>query len=214
MIENSQKGFIVPIIGSIIAIIIVIGSIAYLANKPTKDTNNSLDQEGTMMNSDDKLNDDLMMEEDDGNAMKNETESESMMTNDNADGAMMTYSGSILAGNSAPLLDFNKSDYDAALKTDKLMVLYFYANWCPICRAEFPLMQQAFNNLNSDKVIGFRVNYNDNETDASEKDLARQFGVAYQHTKIFVKNNNRILKSPEGWDTNKYTNEINKIINQ
>jgi len=127
---------------------------------------------------------------------------------------MMTYSGSVLAGNSAPLLDFNQSDYEAALKTDKLIVLYFYANWCPVCRAEFPLMQQAFNDLNSDQVVGFRVNYNDNETDNSEKNLARQFGVAYQHTKVFVKNNNRILKSPEGWDTGRYTSEINKIINQ
>ncbi len=115
---------------------------------------------------------------------------------------------------SAMLLDFNKADYDKALVSDKLIVLYFYANWCPICREEFPIMQNVFNELNTDKVIGFRVNYNDNQTDNDEINLARQFGVAYQHTKVFIKDNQRILKSPEGWDANRYNTEINKALAQ
>lgn len=127
---------------------------------------------------------------------------------------MTSYSGTILAGESALLLDFKKADYDAAIKTGKLIVLYFYANWCPICKAEFPIMQEAFNELNTDNVIGFRVNYNDDETDNDEKNLAREFGVAYQHTKVFVKNKQRILKSPEGWDDKRYDMEINKAITQ
>lgn len=115
---------------------------------------------------------------------------------------------------SAPLLDFTKADYDAAIKTDTLIVLYFYANWCPICKAEFPVMQNVFNGLNTDKVIGFRVNYNDDQTDNDEKNLAKQFGVAYQHTKVFVKNGERILKSPEGWDDKRYDMEIRKALGQ
>ena len=127
---------------------------------------------------------------------------------------LMKYSGAVLAGKSAPLLDFAKADYDAAVKTDKLVVLYFYANWCPICRAEFPVMQKAFNELSTDKVIGFRVNYNDDQTDNDEKNLAKQFGVAYQHTKVFVKNGRRILKSPEGWDQMRYDMEMSKALGQ
>ena len=110
---------------------------------------------------------------------------------------------------SAPLLDFTKADYDAALQTDKLIVLYFYANWCPICKAEFPMMQSAFSKLTNGHVIGFRVNYNDDQTDVDEKNLAREFGIAYQHTKVFIKNGQRILKSPEGWDEARYVTEIN-----
>lgn len=126
---------------------------------------------------------------------------------------MMKYSGTTLAGKSAPLLDFTKADYDHAVKSDKLVVLYFYANWCPICKAEFPIMQQVFNKLDTDKVIGFRVNYNDDQTDADEKSLAKQFGVAYQHTKVFVENGQRTLKSPESWDEKRYNTEINAALN-
>ena len=120
--------------------------------------------------------------------------------------------GKILAGSSAPLIDFNKSDYDTALSSDKLIVLYFYANWCPICKKEVAdSLYSAFNELTRGNVVGFRVNYNDDQTDNNEVSLAREFGVAYQHTKVFVKNGQRILKSPEEWNKDRYLSEINKF---
>lgn len=73
-------------------------------------------------------------------------------------------------------------------------------------------MQSAFNQLATDRVIGFRVNYNDNETDAAENSLASEFGVAYQHTKVAIKNGQRVLKSPESWDQARYLTEINKLL--
>ena len=123
---------------------------------------------------------------------------------------MMTkYTGTVLAGKSAPLLDFTKSDYDMAIKSDKLVVLYFYASWCPLCKIETAqALYPAFNELTTDKVVGFRVNYKDDDTNKDEEDLARQFGVPYQHTKVFVKNGQRILKSPESWDKKRYDAEI------
>lgn len=123
------------------------------------------------------------------------------------------YSGSLIAGNSSPLLDFQKEDYQKALVTDNLIVLYFYANWCPICKIETAnALYPAFNELATDKVIGFRINYNDSQTDSDERDLARQFGIAYQHTKVFVKNGERVLKSPESWSKDRYLEEINKNL--
>ncbi len=122
----------------------------------------------------------------------------------------LSYQGQRLAGGAAPLLDFAKSDYEQAIASDKLVVLYFYANWCPICVAEFPKMQTTFDGLTNSNVIGFRVNFNDNQTDDDEEQLARQFGVAYQHTKVFVKNGQRILKSPESWEQTRYVEEITR----
>lgn len=108
--------------------------------------------------------------------------------------------------------DFSKGKYEEALNSDKLIVLYFYANWCPICKEEVPKLYSAFNELTTDKVIGFRVNFNDSDTDSDEENLAREFGVAYQHTKVFVKNGSRVLKSPESWEKDRYLDEIQKAL--
>ncbi len=145
-----------------------------------------------------------MMEKEDGAMMKKE------------EGAMMAkYTGVVLAGTSALLLDYNKADYDAAIASDKLVVLYFYANWCPICKEETAnALYPAFNELTTDTVVGIRVNYKDSDTDKEEENLARQFGVSYQHTKVFVKNGKQILKAPDSWNKTRYLDEIHKALAQ
>lgn len=122
------------------------------------------------------------------------------------------YRGERLAGIAAPLLDFTVGDYAAAVQSGKLVILYFYASWCPQCQQEFPELQDAFNQLATDQVIGFRVNFNDKDTDQDEERLAREFGVAYQHTKVFVKNGKKILKAPDNWDQQRYLSEIYEIL--
>jgi len=207
MINNSQKGFILPAVVIVVAIVLVLGGVAYYANQ-SQTQDDRMAQEKAMMEQEAMEKEAMEQKEQDAVMEKDE---DAIMERGET---MMQYSSAVLAGAAAPLLDFAKADYDAALNSDKLLVLYFYANWCPICKAEFPLMQKAFDELEADNVIGFRVNYNDNQTDNDEKDLARQFGVAYQHTKVFVKNGQRILKSPEGWDKARYGIEINKALTQ
>ncbi|MEK7600588.1 MAG: TlpA disulfide reductase family protein [Patescibacteria group bacterium] len=122
------------------------------------------------------------------------------------------FSGTKLAGSNSPFLDFSVTDYSAAKESGRMIVLFFYASWCPICKAEMPNIEGAFNQLSTDQVVGFRVNYNDSDTDDVEKGLAREFGIAYQHTKVFVRNGAVVLKSGESWDTTRYIQEINKVL--
>lgn len=185
-----RKGGASSLLITIIAIILVLGGGAYFLSRTEEP---SMDKDNAMMKKDEKI-----------------PKEEGLMMGDEM---MQGYTGNLLAGTQTPLLDFVKADYDKELKSGKLVVLYFYANWCPICKAEFPVMQSVFNELTTDKAIGFRVNYNDNETDAAEKALAKEFGVAYQHTKVFVKNGEKILKAPDGWDRTRYLKEINKALN-
>jgi len=206
-----------PIVIAIIALVVVVTAVGYYANRKQPQTSST-----TQTAAGEKKLQDATMSKPNGTMVK----PTSANTEKKAGGAMMParpdseqsggakYTGVVLAGQSAPLLDFTKADYDTAVKSDKLIVLYFYANWCPICKAEFPIMQKAFNELSTDKVIGFRLNYNDSDTDDNERALASQFGVAYQHTKVFVKNGQKILKSPEGWDDKRYDMEINKALTQ
>ncbi len=170
-------------------------------------------------NSGDKVEKDSIMKKDDTmikeeGAMMDKKEDGAMVEKE--DGAMMAkYMGTVLAGKSAPLLEFNKADYDAAIASDKLVVLYFYANWCPLCKEEVSnALIPAFNELTTDKVVGIRINYKDNDTDSEEKALAVKYGIPYQHTKVFVKNGKQILKAPDSWNKTRYFDEINKAITQ
>jgi len=192
--NNSPKGFAMPIIVAIIALVIVVGGIGYFVTR-TKPSPTITTQAPTSTNMEKKEGETMMKKE--GEAM------------------MAKYTGTVLAGKSAPLLDYNKADYDAAIASDKLVVLYFYANWCPICKEEVAnAFYPAFNELTTDKVVGIQINYKDNDTDKDEEDLARQYGIPYQHTKVFVKNGKQILKAPDGWDKARYLSEINKFIAQ
>ena len=207
---QGEKGFTMPVIIAVVAVVLIFGGVAYYASQSQTQEDKMAEEKAVMeQEAMEQKEQDAMMEKKDGEMIKEDEGS--MMEKDET---MMKYSGTVLAGKSAPLLDFTKADYDAAVKTDKLVVLYFYANWCPICKAEFPVMQKTFNELSTDKVIGFRVNYNDDQTDNDEKNLAKEFGVAYQHTKVFVKNGQRILKSPESWDDKRYDMEISKALSQ
>ncbi len=47
--------------------------------------------------------------------------------------------------------------------------------------------------LSAENVVGFRVNYNDDQTDENEKALAKKLGVAYQHTKIVVTPDEKVV---------------------
>jgi thiol-disulfide isomerase/thioredoxin len=119
------------------------------------------------------------------------------------------YQGAHLGGShDTPYIAFTQTDYEKALAEGKTILLYFYANWCPLCKAEQPETIAAFNDLSNPHLVGFRVNYKDSETDADEEALAKQFGITYQHTKVILKDGKQTLKSLDSWKKTDYLNAL------
>ena len=59
------------------------------------------------------------------------------------------------------------------------VVYYFWASWCPICRAEEPKVKDRIENSNL-PIAGFRVNYD------TETELKTRYKIPYQHTTVFL----------------------------
>lgn len=201
--EKNYSGF--SLITAVLTAFVILGSILAIASIVKRRAD--LKQE-TLRISAIKANTEQVVENTRDNAV---TSPETQKTADKPAPEETTFSGTVLSGKKSWLLDFNKTDYDAALRTEKLIVIYFYADWCPICQAELPNLYAAFNELDTDKVIGFRVNFNDGQTDLDEKNLAREFGVSYQHAKIFISKGRRVLKAEDPWQKDQYLNAIKQF---
>lgn len=76
-------------------------------------------------------------------------------------------------------------------------VLYFYANWCPICRPADQNLRENESKISRDVTV-IRVNYNDPDTDQEEKDLAKKYGVVYQHTFVQIDGEGKEVASWSG----------------
>lgn len=74
-------------------------------------------------------------------------------------------------------LDYSAQAFSAA--PDKKRILYFHADWCPVCRPldkEFSSMQEKI----PEGVVVFKTNYD------KESELKKTYGVTYQHTFVQV----------------------------
>jgi thiol-disulfide isomerase/thioredoxin len=94
--------------------------------------------------------------------------------------------GSMVA--KAKVAEYTKAAYDAAVSSGDVVALYFYANWCPICKAGFPRFEAAVSTQNGDTFSAFRVSFNDSDTSSEEAAAAKTFQVGSQHTLVMVKN--------------------------
>ncbi len=80
-------------------------------------------------------------------------------------------------------VEYSKAVLDSAAAGRR--VLFFYANWCPICRPADASFKESLDEIPQDLTL-IRVNYNDTDTDEEEKALAQKYGVTYQHTFVQI----------------------------
>lgn len=171
---------------------------------------------GTEIESEESLdgqeNEDEKLE--DGNTA-DEQENAEESAEDDESSSSVAFAGNVLVDGGTKFIEFNQDDYSAAKDSGKTVVLYFYANWCSICRAETLVLEESFKELNSEKVIGFRVNFQDDDTDDVEKELAKEFSVVNQHTKVILKPGGSSQVDPAPWaDKEKYLTALEPALRE
>jgi len=144
------------------------------------------------------------------------TTSQSNQTTSNASEPRMIegYQGEVLAGEATPYIVFHQADYEKAIADGKVILVNFYANWCPICRAEQSEIFEGFEDLNLSNVVGFQVNFKDDQTDDDEQVLADQFQIPYQHTKVILVDGQEVFKETVQWERKDVLETLSRYANQ
>jgi thiol-disulfide isomerase/thioredoxin len=101
---------------------------------------------------------------------------------DKTDDAAMKVDGTMQKSNDR-YVEYSQSVLDNAAANRR--VLFFFASWCPTCKPTDLDLKANSSEIPSDVTV-IRVNYNDPETDQIEKDLAKKYGVTYQHTFVQI----------------------------
>ncbi len=119
---------------------------------------------------------------------QNSSQSDSIMKKDNStieDDKMMDdeQSSSTNKMTDSRYVQYSKSALDSA--SNNRRVLFFYASWCPTCKPADASFTKNASKIPEDITL-IRVNYNDPETDKEEKDLAKKYGITYQHTFVQI----------------------------
>ncbi len=97
---------------------------------------------------------------------------------------------------------FKKESYESTITYKLPVFLFFYNNACSECEKQESVTIETFNNLGKNSVIGFRVNYADNDTSQDEKDLAKKFGIKDDLVMVILDNN--------GQQQHTFTSRVNK----
>lgn len=106
---------------------------------------------------------------------------------------------------------WDSSLFEKSVEEGKLVYLEFSAEWCPVCQKQEPELIAGFEQLDNPNVIGFKIPYKDSMTTDEHNALARKYGIAYQHTKIVLRDGQVVLKNPEAWDAVRFVTEVNSL---
>ncbi len=117
----------------------------------------------------------------------------------------------LIGGDISKYYDWDRAKFDQAVKDGKTVYLEFSADWCGICQKQEPHLKAAFAELDNPNVVGFKIHYKDSKTTPEMEGLAKEYQVAYQHTKVILKNGKVVLKSPEAWEAMRFLKEMKKL---
>jgi len=100
--------------------------------------------------------------------------------------------------------ELNKNDYAKMLKTDKLVLVDFYADWCAPCKKMKPYLEEIANEM-KEKINIERINADDSKL------LAQELNISALPTLILYKNGTEVWKNTGYLSKDEIVKNINNI---
>jgi len=111
-----------------------------------------------------------------------------------------------LKKDSIMVIEFTSNNFDEiALKSDKLVVVDFWAEWCGPCRLIAPIIHELAEEY-ADKVVFGKVDVDSNGA------LAGQFGIRNIPTVLFIKGGKVVDKQVGAVPKAKFVEKINALM--
>jgi thiol-disulfide isomerase/thioredoxin len=97
--------------------------------------------------------------------------------------ALLAFSAFALSvsANASGLRPFDAKAFEAAQVAGKSILVEVHAPWCPVCKAQAPILARLSGEAKYKDMIRFAIDFD------SQKDLLRRFGVQRQSTLIAFK---------------------------
>lgn len=103
-------------------------------------------------------------------------------------------------------VEFTDANFEElALKSDKPVLVDFWAEWCGPCRMVGPIVEEIANEYDGKAVIG-KVNVD------HHKEISAKFGIRNIPTIIFLKNGELVDKSVGAVPKNVLTEKIDNLL--
>lgn len=125
---------------------------------------------------------------------------------------IILFKSTAIAGNRSNLYNLNDEDYQTALNSNKLIILFFTSNTCATCDQELTDIKETMVDVKHDDVVSFVVHLGDDQQSPLATQLASQFTVTNPQTKVFLRNQVKLFKISDIWSANRYLTEIYDII--
>ncbi|HXK99850.1 MAG: thioredoxin [Dysgonamonadaceae bacterium] len=103
------------------------------------------------------------------------------------------------------VLQITDATLDKVLKTDKPVVIDFWAEWCGPCRMVAPIIEQLAEEYKDNVIVG-KIDVDENN------EATTKYGIRNIPTILFIKNGQVVDKIVGAADKRLFVDKINKLL--